>query len=241
MSSDTLSLITFLSTILSTGIFLFGAFRAVQIGRSLVSPVYRNRAFWIAAVMAYTVVLTVLTFVPIYSSPEITIIGAILNALPFAVLIAFVFAFVDSTIMAAMEMDFFHRDTLGWKRIRKPAFIVLLLSIAWGFPASNLTGNDSVWVMAGNYQVVVVVFGLLTYSVAALVVSSRRTSDKTMKRFLKFLGAGLACFLLALATVDSTYAFLLLISDALTLATPYFLYRSVMSLSPLTRIEEETA
>ena len=239
MSSDIPFLIIVVTTIIETGINIFAAFRAVQIGRALVAPIYRNRAFLLSALLAYAVIITPLSFTTL--QVESTFVGAIVNAIPFGVFLICIFVFVDSTVLAAMETDFFHRDSLGWKRGRRLASVLLLVGVAWGLPASNLGDNSSILVQAGTFLAIAAVFVILGFSIAALIVSSRRVQDTTMRRFVKLLGLAFALFLLAVAADGNSFFIIDLIGDFANVASSYTLYRAVMSLSPLSTTEKEIA
>ena len=205
-------------------------------------PIYRNRAFWTAAILIYSVLITPLSFVIIRSG--VSVVDAILNAIPFGVFLALIYIFVDRTVLAAMQTDFFHRDTLRWKQGRKPAFVILLVSLMWGLPASNLGDNQSILLAVSTFLAVATVFLILGYSTASLIVSSVRTQDKTMKRFIKLLGLALGLFLVQIATsgdLGNSFLFVALISDFANVGGAYVLYRVAVSLSPLRRIVEENS
>ncbi len=228
--------------IVEWAIFVFGAFRAVQIGRALVTPTYRSRAFWTAAVMLVFVFASCLdAYVAFFSTPQASVGYAALGAVPSVAEIVLLFAFIDSTVLSSMEMDFFHRDTLGWKRLRAPLYVAVLLSMAGSTTLSGYIPTTSSPETALGF---VATLGILGFSVAALIVSARRTPDRTMKRFVRLLGLALAFFVTALVVVITTPGVLILaldfVSGVLFLTATYLLYRAVMSLSPLGKLTEES-
>ena len=239
MSIDIPFLIMVVTTVTETGINIFAAYRAFQIGRALVTPIYRNRAFWLSALLTYAVIITPLNFTTLRVGSSL--VGAIVNAIPFGVFLVCLFVFVDSTVLAALETDFFHRDSLGWKRGRRLAFVLLLVGVALGLPASNLGDNNSVLVQAGTVLAAATIFVILGFSIAALIVSSRRVQDTTMRRFVKLLGLALGLFLLAVAAGGNSLFTIDLVGEFANIASSYTLYRAVMSLSPLSRVEKQGA
>src|SRR5580658_9404354 len=103
--------------VLGMAIFLFATYRAVTIGRVLVKGVYRDRAFWTAGTLISLILLTVASSLP-PSNP--------LSPLSFVLIFVILFAFVDSSVRVVQETDFFHRTPLGWQRVRKPFYVVLV-------------------------------------------------------------------------------------------------------------------
>ncbi|MDA4130559.1 MAG: hypothetical protein OK457_07290, partial [Thaumarchaeota archaeon] len=121
MSIDIISVIETIISLIGAGIILLAIIRGFQIGRALVSGIYRRRAFWISAVGAFAFLSILTGTVPFIFS----IVSGTVAFVIFLVLVVVIFTFVDSTILAAMEMDFFHRDTLRWKQFRSPSYAVL--------------------------------------------------------------------------------------------------------------------
>lgn len=239
MSSDIVSLITDLRHVISIGIFLLGSYRAVTIGRALVSRVYRNRAFWTVAIM---IVLAITNFLDLTSLPSLIAVntaGVILVFLPYVAELLLLFAFIDGTILAGMETDFFHRDTLKWRRGRKPLYAAFVVSVAVVFSVFSLPDANSVFLAVAGLGVAAI-FAIFGFSAAALIVVSRRTPDRTMKMFLRFLGYALGVFVLDNVTTSAFSGDVgTLLDDLLSLVAAYLLYRAVMFLSPLGRVEKE--
>ncbi|MDA4112332.1 MAG: hypothetical protein OK439_07305 [Thaumarchaeota archaeon] len=238
--SDPVFLVNFVTTIFGTGVFLFGAYRAIRIGRVLVSRVFRNRAYWIAALMISGAISSSSIFFPVINNP----IYNLLSFLPFFAVLVIILAFVDSTIFAAAELDFFHRDSLHWSKSRIPLYIILISALLISIPGIVFYSNSSFWQTVTTISVGLGATIVLAYSVMALIVSARRTFDKTMKRFVKLLGASLGCFVFGLLVsfVNSTSLPYVLVSDAFTnVISIVILYQAVMSLSPISHKEIEAA
>jgi hypothetical protein len=147
---------------------------------------------------------------------------------------------LDRGIFVAIDGDIFHRDILRWRTVRIVVYPVLVLSLAleeavyyFTLAYSNATSS---FAQLGTYQILVVVPVVFTYSVAALLVGGRRTSDRTMKRHIRLLGFGLLCFIVSFP-LYSTTEIGNLSANVLTLFANYFLYLAVMSLSSVGKVE----
>jgi hypothetical protein len=234
MLSDILNAAQPLVFVAGVGILLFATYRAAQIGRILMRGAYRNRALWTGA----TSVALILFVLAISNSND---------PLPFFVIVAVLLAFVDSSIKVAQETDFFHRSPLGWQRFRKPIFVLFFAfsaTLAWAayFAPSSATlpylVGEGLWFLDIGVS--------LSYSAAALTVGARRTPERTMRRFVGMLGLAIVCMVFLftiwipfspispdLQNLGGFISFLFLPAAA------YFLYRAVMSLSPIGRVEKE--
>ncbi len=233
MSTDVLTLVGQLVTAGGTGICALAVIRGIQIRRALINKVYRRRALWISLVSLYALVYILLgsdlaATVPIL----LNLILATASLLP---LVAFVF--VDSAILAAMETDFFHRDALRWRRLRGLAFVVqlalfLVLIVVYFVYLRHL----SILFLYFAFVIVGASTLGLAYSVAVLVVVSRRSSDRTMRKHTRLLGLLLA---LVVVLLPDLFVFPNIpLGIFLGLAIPYLLYLSAMSLSQTNRIEK---
>jgi hypothetical protein len=237
MLSDIFNLVGELALLVSLGIFFFATYRAVQIGRVLMRGVYRSRAFWSAGTMTVIIISTLVGYLPsaIAVSGFLDVLG----------LIVF-FTFVDSSVRVAQDMDFFHRSTLSWQRLRKPFYILLFASAAIALWAGYLASPDTLLAMVGGAQFYLVIGPLYVYSAAALFLGARKTPDRTMRRFVKTLGLALACVAIYLTIWIPFTPFSVTVQDLGAMisyffvpAAAYFLYLAVMSLSPVGRVEEE--
>ncbi len=233
MSIDIPTIIGTLVPLIAAGICLLVAIKAVEIGRVLVSPVFRRRAFWIAAVGVFLLSVLLVGDVPYLAASGVSFIL-------FLALILVIFAFVDSTVLVALETDFFHRNTLRWKQVRWPSYAIvlalfpsILVYIVFGSSA-----NPPAWVSDQINLIGAAVAAVIVYSVVALIVASRRTPDMTLRRHLKLLSLAVACLAIAVANAFTISLDLYAIP---AVVAAFFLYRAVMSLSPMSRIEKEIA
>ena len=231
MSDDILTVVLVILGIISIGICLVAAYRAVEIGRGLVSRVHRNRAFWTAAMLG--------TLMIGFSDPLPGTLRVDLGMIAYILFLLLGLPFADGAILAAEDTDFFHRDTLLWRRLRKPDFVVYYAAYAalvvstFGPSASPIVGF-----LSNSLLVVLVVFG---YAITTLVLVARRTADRNLKWYVGYLGLGLAwlvgsVFLYNPSSIPSSTA-----EQAVIVVGLYFLYRAVMSLSPLGRVEKTGA
>jgi hypothetical protein len=243
MSSDIVSLITDLRYLIGMGIFLLGSYRAVTIGRALVSRVYRNRAFWTAAVMIAFILTNFLDLTSLSSAIAVNTLGDILGTLPYIAETLLLFAFIDGTILVGMEMDFFHRDTLKWRRGRKPLYAAFVVSLAVVFFVFSLPNPYSLpfLAVASVYAGLAAIFAIFGFSAATIIVVSRRTPDRTMKMFLRFLGFALGVFVVDNVISVAGGDAVTLLDDLLSVVAAYLVYRAVMFLSPLGRLDKEPA
>ena len=220
---------------------VLGAWRSAQMARGFVDRVYRSKALWMAALLSSILISELTGFVQFPS----TALGSLLVISPLVLVIIVSYGLVDRTILVAMRSDFFHRDALGWTKVRLPGFVLvagaLCLIVADSALVPSGTTAPPLWSTVAFDIFVVVVPLVLGYAAIAIVVSARRTADKTLKKHILFLGLSLACFatILALFASPGTDLFDLL-EDALNVASLYLLYRAAMSLTLLGRVEKTT-
>ena len=256
MSIDIVSAIEIVTFFIAFRVLFLGTFRAIRIGRTFVSAVYRNKAYWTAAVMVIIFVDLLNPYIPYPSPASLPVTGllptlgwflfGVLGALPFSLLFLVLFAFVDRTILVAMETDFFHRNTLRWRNVRRPLFGVLIAVLVVAiFIGSyySLVPNPPSWTSLILGPLFLGAFGVgFPYLAIALIVASRRTPDRTLKMHVRFIGLAIVGYIGA-TIISSGWG----IHDVITslvdaffvILGGYALYRSVMSLSPLGRVAKE--
>lgn len=220
---------------------VLGIWRSAQMAHVFVDRVYKSKALWMAALTSSILISELSSFVQFPS----TALESLLVISPLALVIIVSYGFVDRTILVAMRSDFFHRDVIGWMKVRISGFVLVagalcLIVPDWVLVPSG-TSTPPFWSTVAFDVFVVVVPLVLGYAAIAMVVSARRTADRTLKRHILFLGLSLALFavVLALFALPSTDAFDLL-EDALNVGSLYLLYRAVMSLTLLGRVEKGT-
>jgi len=238
MLDSIINFVGVLFTLASMGVLSFGAYRAIVIGRVLIRGIYRNRAFWTGAVMAVGVIANLLLFLASGNQFPLFLVGTV----------AVLFIFIDSSIKVAQDTDFFHRSILAWQRLRNSLYVVLLGSSMIGFWAFVFTSMNTIPTFLAGAQYFAIVGLLFSYSAAALIVSARRTPDRTMRRFVRMLGLAIACFVIYLTIWIPFSPFSVTVQDLgntisyfFVAGASYYLYRAVMSLSPVGHIEKETA
>jgi hypothetical protein len=173
-----------------TALAVLAAYRSFTLGRAFAIPSYRSRALWLGVAN-----LSFVAFIFSYlTSAVFQIIPFLVNdAIASAVSLVF-FLWLDSTINVALGQDYFHRNTLYWKQLRIPfwiltAFAVIESSIAYAV-ASDIS---SPW-----YQVSIVSYSLVFgYAGAVLLVGGSRTTDMAMKTHFRWIALGLVGAILA--------------------------------------------
>jgi hypothetical protein len=227
MSIDFVSIVDTAASLLSVVILLLAAFRGFEIGRTFVSRVYRNRAFWIAGLCIALVLQGSTGYDPSINNALIG--GLPLFEITFFLLVFVIFAFIDSTILTTLELDFFHRNTFHWKQLRKPFYVLGMVLFALIF-------------IPGNPLTFVIFFLVIGYSVIALIIGARRTPDRTLRIHIILLGLTFISFIAMSLIFNYTSILSIdLLNDFLIVLYPYLLYRAVMMLSPMGRIEKEIA
>ena len=245
MSIDIASLISLAGLLVVLGLLLFSTFRGISIGRAMVDSVYKKRAFWMAASTGFLfAALATTNFLP---QSAVGSIGPQFVVAPlYYVAFLTIFAFVDRSILATMEEDFFHRDTLSWREVRRPLFSAWLV---FGFYSTviynwyqSIYAVTPVWMGVIDFFSNAIVFAGLGYLGAALMVGARRTPDRTMKKFVRDFGLFLISFAIG-AILGSIgpfdFGWIVQLAGSAFLAIAFFcLYLTVMSLSPLGKIDK---
>jgi hypothetical protein len=236
---DIIFLANTISGLAAAALMVLGIWRSAQMARGFVDRVYKSKALWMAALTSSILISELSSFIQF---PP-TLFGSLLATSPLILVIMVTYAFVDRTILVAMRSDFFHRDVIGWMKIRLPGFILVAGAVCLAAADSALVPSETsatpFWSIVAFDIFVVVVPLVLGYAAIAVVVSARRTADRTLKRHILLLGLSLACFaaILALFASPSTDLFNFL-GDALNVGSLYLLYRAVMSLTLLGRVEK---
>lgn len=248
MSVDVLGLFNNASNVVISAILILGIYRALQMRGAFVNPAYRSRATGSVFLMLVILILFVTFYAPIPSSGVLSVIGF----LPFLAAILTFFAYADRSVLVAIETDFFHRNTLRWFQVRWLAGFALVAAITLLVPAivflpafNGFPPPDyPVLGLVAFFMFLVAVPLVLAYSTAALIVGARRSSDRTLRRSILLLGLALSTLVLYLVlTIPLTQGTLpyAVVNNGTALVGIYLIYRSVMSLSPLGRVEKEAA
>ncbi len=245
MSVDFLVYVEDIASLTQIAIILVGLYRVIEMRRGFVNRTYKSRATWSALLMVTIGVTNAIGFV---SFPD-TLVGSLASFLPFLAIVVVSYAFIDRTVLVAMQSDFFHRDVFRWMRARIPSYFVLAASCVVIIVDTSIPpyGNSSaapasIWVELGFYQFFAVAIILLGYGTASAIFGSRRTSDQTLKRHIRLLGSALGFFVLALFTFSvNSGAFTQVVGNLLTIFATFFVYLSVMSLTPLGKVEKVAA
>jgi hypothetical protein len=229
-ASDVVNLVDTLTYYLSVAIFLFAAFRALTIARHLVNRVYRSRAILLALLIIFTIIQS-------YVPDSWVIFTLPVYVLTYFLLLFFFLAVIDNTALVALQMDFFHRNTLHWRDLRILVYVVFLVDISVVYLFTNSGPPPNI---AGRLSVIGSFVALFVYSALTLILVAKRTPDKPMRRFLEIVA------LLIIATVVSAlisnYTDITavdLFSDFLSVALSYLTYLAAMSLSLTGKISKD--
>ncbi len=236
MSLDFAGLVDIAAIVSYTAGFAFSSVRAIQIGRASISGIYRRRAGLLALVSITIVVSNFLIYLPYPNGYDSLLATQLIHVVELMILVAF----VDRTATVAMETDFFHRDLVQWRRVRKSVYVAFLATITVYFTGFYfLPPYSSAWSTISLYLADIVVFVLSGYLVIILFVGARRTPDVNLKGNLRLLGFSFATALFSILLVRDTIAptgGLPLVGNIGWLFSTYIYYRAVMSLSPVGRV-----
>lgn len=260
MSIDIVLIIFQLSLLIAGIVLVFLISRALTLGRRFVSQVYRSRAFWFAGVMLS--VLFWLLFTGLFYSSVKNVEGIAVELSLITILLVFVCA--DRTILVMLEMDFFHRNTLHWRRARVPAYVAIFAGAIFliaqipltaaptcsGCYAALLPGLPSwvsVFINPTTESIVtielllgsLVIFG---YLFSVFLIGTRRISDMTLKRHLRWLGLSVLLLIVTIAGGYLESIFIgfdgdVVLSSFEILVMSYTFYRALMSLTVIGKLE----
>ena len=199
MSDSPLIIVDSIALTISMIICALAAYRAFTSRRVLAAPLYRRRALWTGTVALISVPFDAWVIylentgsyatyglVPPYGTPEFYVFVLLTAAFT-----AVAFAWIDSTIRVALELDFMHRDAVSWRRLRLVAGGALVLGTAVAQFA--VTG----WILL----TAILLLGIpAAYMTAAVVVSGSRVRDETMRRYMRWMGFIVGSVFLQLVT-----------------------------------------
>jgi hypothetical protein len=242
MYIDIIDFLEAAASVVTVVIALLVVFRSLTIGRSLVTQVYRSRAYSLAVLMLIFAAFTSSGVVP-------GAIGIDISNYGFFVLLLALLVFIDSNVAVAKEIDFFHKDILHWHRTRIPLYALTVAYSAFAVLVivaqtdSGLSSPLAVEIaLVGYFVLLCVVFA---YSGVAMFVIARRTYDQTMKKFIEMLGFAVFYYVLfigiflPLDAIDPGLGDF--VSVFMLIPAAYFFYKAAMSLSFVGRIVKEVA
>jgi hypothetical protein len=243
MPSDMTNLFNAGSSLIEIVIMLVGIYRAIELRKGFVDSSYRSRILWSISLMALIVFSNARNLAPLPNN----LLGVLLGLVPFLGIVLVSFGFIDKIVIVAIRSDFFHRNTLNWMKIRIPSLIVLFVSTVSFFVTSILYPEDLTFgpanlpllVFVEFFQFIAISAVVLALAGIAGVVASRRTSDQILKRNVRLLAFALLAFVLSiLIGTVLTSDIAQIASDLFSILATYLLYLSVMSMTPLGKIEK---
>jgi hypothetical protein len=239
MSVDILGLANNAANVVIMAILVLGIYRALQMRGAFVNPAFRSRATWSGFLMLTILTVFVSNYAPVSSSGVLSLVGF----LPFIALLLVIFAYADKSVLVAIETDFFHRDTLGWRHARWPVALVFVVSLGAAIMVGNPSAGAPLWeFVVGQVLWLVATAVVLSYCTIALIVGARRSSDRALRRSILLFGEALSTLVFSIVAStpfnQGTLPYVI-INQGTSLVAIYLIYRSVMSLSPLGRVKEE--
>jgi hypothetical protein len=240
MSVDLASALNVGLTIVTLAILGVGIYRALGMRRAFVNGYYRSRATWSTLLMLVINITMVSNFIPTPNSGVLSAIGFV----PFIALILVILAYADRSVLVAMETDFFHRNTLGWRRARLPVYVIYVAFAVPEFVVSAVVTPAELASPLGdafNTVFFVVVVIILAYATAGMIIGARRSADRALRRSILLLGLALSTLVLSIVVTfpltEGTLPFVI-VNQGTAVVGIYLIYRSVMSLTLLGKVEK---
>ncbi len=223
--------------VLYAGVFAAAAFRAVQIGQAFVNRVYRSLANLYALFVITGLVDITIVYFPFFPNASVASISIAFSrtALGFVTV-----GFIDRIALVANETDFFHRDSLHWRRIRNPSIIAFFATVVAFVIALTVfvpSSTPNPLVLLVEVPIALLFFGFGGYFIALVAVSARRTPDAVLRKNLRLLGFALVFLIAGIPFQGKSLLPLPIAHDLLALLGGYVFYRAVMSLSPVGRTQ----
>lgn len=228
-----LLLVDEISLVISLSFGGLSVYRALAARRAVVGTRFRNRSLWTSVVAAYLAFLFLYElsldfgFRPPY---EGNYSGSLEAAFYYIALFGagatMIWVWLDSAIGVALDLDFFHRDLLLWRRgARRAMWGILLIGVFLPILPFPLLSTDAA---IGSALDGVLLFVPLAYASAILVLGYTRVTDELLRGFTKWIGLMVAALLVAIVVFPSNIPFVFV---------AYFLYRGASSLSLRSKIE----
>ena len=254
-----------LSYIAEAPVFIYGAYWAFAIRRALVGRIYRRQALWLGALFITGLIVSWGILLPSSGNLFVNAFVTFLAYGPWPILVAF--AFLDSTIPILRRSDPLLRSILNWKQLRIGIGSVLAFTTIFTiyasifFPTCLSAANtpacissalsnsgpvgDFLGFWGGYYWVDSSL--VLALGAAALLVGARRSSDKVLRRSVKWLGMGLLCVpvlvsvtvvesVMGISYYDMIFSYGIIPWNAVAILMGYALCKSARSLAPLNRL-----
>ncbi|HMD78370.1 MAG TPA: hypothetical protein VKF39_00120 [Nitrososphaerales archaeon] len=244
-----LSTLDYLNLVVAVAVvatYVYVAYAAFGIRRTLAGGVYRRQALGVC--------LIALTFAADYLSnflPYSGILGFLSTAAFYAMALVLLY-WVDSSILASRRTDPLFRDTLRWNRIRPAVWVCEISSIIVPFALFIYYSFVSVATIPDfvnnllNYIFAVPIYIAALAGVLVMPMAARRSRDSTLRKHLEWFFVFIATQLVLQGGVDQIFfsgsvsAYNLVDGIALIVGL-YPLYRSAKGLVPLYKFDVEKA
>jgi hypothetical protein len=242
-SSDTiLSAFELASEVVTIGFCASGAYRAFSLSKALPGHIYRTRAEWIGSFSIILIGITTVVFASRsrYFDTFANNFATGVYSYVTSFFVVFLFAWLSSTIEVASELDFFHRDILHWRSLKRFFWILVILvagaeilvSISELNPcaSSNCSFTVQLAPLIGLLAGILLI-ALIVYFLLVLYFTSRKINDKILKSHVNWLELFTITVVLGFLSA-SGFVFAILIPVA-----TYFLFRASSFLTPAEKID----
>lgn len=217
-------------------VYVYVAYSAFAISRTLSNGVYRRQALGMAVVIVFLIILGESTDFN-GTSGAVPTVDFVLGFLAFYAVFIGTYYWIDASIVAIRFTDPLYRDTFHWTRLRL---------VFWAYDIAALvffliTGTLGIFQFSTAPDIVVAfILGplviMLFSGAVVLPVASHRSKDKVMKRHLDWF----AVYVIAILG----FIFVVSLNNFQTMLAAtiggYLLYRSVRSLVPLYTFRPES-
>ena len=191
MSSSILVLLGLVGEAVAVGFCLVTAYKAFSLSRALPGQVYRIRAEWTGTFSIILIGVTVIAFAAGLGSPGayLTKFLSYTNLVLSHIAVIVLFAWVSSILGVAFDLDFFHRDTGHWSKMRW----TLWIGVGTTFVLFFVFEEIKVCITCGSYlsfaslveDASLILIGVMAlYASFVLYLAGRRTPEKTMHQHL---------------------------------------------------------
>jgi hypothetical protein len=216
----------------------YTALWAVRVRGALAVPAYRSQAMGIAliaSVLDLALVGGTVSAYLVFGNGEDAVGNGAFGL--FFVLLLTIFYLVDSSVMTARRSDPLSRDTFHWSKLRKILWIAIIPASVIVIPFDVLNAGAAVLGPPPAWAAIFLVPGIFIPPISGAVMlplAGRRAGDPALRRHLTWFGFFAVSFLAGNLLMNLTDpVFGLFSSYVASLAQAYFLYRSVLSLTPL--------
>lgn len=230
--------------------YVYVAYAALGIRRTLAGGVYRRQAFGISLIALTFAAGYLSNYLPYNGSGILDDLLAILGTVVFYAEALVLLYWVDSSILASRRSDPLFRDTMGWSRIRPAVWVFEIFGIVAAFASffyyfAAVNPPDYLNNLL-NYIYPIPIYIAAFCGVLVMPIAARRSRDSTLRKHLEWFFVFIATQLVLQGGVNQIFLSptsgpFLLVAEVSLIIGLYPLYRSVRSLVPLYKFGVEKA